>query len=123
MKIQFDPQIFSQKHGGISRKFTELIHFSKTQTPHKIDFPLFYSENEYLKEYKLSPQILPFLFDNLNAKNLLPNYKSRFYTYNKRLNNLYLSHIFMHLSQDFFSLEYVCLSIDCFFIKFKGENP
>lgn len=92
MKIQFDPQIFSQKHGGISRKFTELIHYSKTLTPHKIVFPLLYSENEYLKQYKISPKILPFLFDNLNAKNLLPNYKSKFYTYNKKLNNLFLSH-------------------------------
>lgn len=91
MKIQFDPQIFSQKHGGISRKFTELIHFSKTQTHHKIIFPLLYSENEYLKQYKIFPKILPFVYDNLNAKKILPDFKNNFYVLNKRLNNYLLT--------------------------------
>ena len=91
MHIQFDPQIFSQKYGGISRKFTELIQFTKTNTENKVIFPLLYTENEHLKQYNLIPTFLPRLYENFSKQSLLSYSNHHFYTLNKKYNNFLLT--------------------------------
>lgn len=91
MQIQFDPQIFSQKYGGISRKFTELIQFAKTNTEHKVIFPLLYTENEHLKQYNLTPTLLPSLYNIYSKQSLLSYSNQHFYTLNKRYSNFLLT--------------------------------
>jgi len=64
MKILYDDQIFQLlQYGGISRYFTELA--KNLQTGNSIKLPLLYSQNEYIREFKL-PTI----------ENLIPTFNS-----------------------------------------------
>jgi len=56
MTILLDPQIFSQKYGGISRYFTEVWSRFKVNPNVKINCELIYSENLHLKEKKITPR-------------------------------------------------------------------
>ena len=62
MKILFDHQIFvSQKNGGISRFFCNLIDHLKQEKNTEILLPVVEHENEYLKEFTniVNPKIAP----------------------------------------------------------------
>jgi len=50
MDIFYDHQIFSHQYGGIPRYFTELIRHLMHQDGTKVVVPVFYSNNQYLKE-------------------------------------------------------------------------
>ncbi len=56
MKVLFDHQIFSnQNYGGISRYFWELIKNTHKNQLHEFELPLFFSNNEYIKDESLIP--------------------------------------------------------------------
>jgi hypothetical protein len=62
MKILFDHQIFvSQKNGGISRFFCNLIDHLKQEENTEVLLPIVEHENEYLKEFTniVNPKIAP----------------------------------------------------------------
>jgi glycosyltransferase involved in cell wall biosynthesis len=83
MKVMFDHQIFSsQKTGGISRYFYNLIQYIQS-FPNGIEceIPVKYSENVYLKNGNKSPDSPPlFLKKDFKGKKYLLERINRFYT-------------------------------------------
>ncbi len=68
MEVLYDTQIFeTQRVGGISRSFLELIKFFRKSGDIKVDFPIVTSENIYLKE-------VDFLKNVKQPKQLLGNF-------------------------------------------------
>ena len=56
MNVLYDHQIFTmQKYGGVSRYFTEIISHIRENV--KIDIAIKYSNNAYLTNLKLKPEI------------------------------------------------------------------
>jgi glycosyltransferase involved in cell wall biosynthesis len=67
MKIMYDHQIFtSQRYGGISRYFSEIISGLKKYNDIQIEIPIILSNNEYLKSKQLANFID--LFSNIHFK-------------------------------------------------------
>jgi glycosyltransferase involved in cell wall biosynthesis len=65
MKLLFDPLIFLlQNYGGISRYYSELLNGFRNKENIEVDFPLFYSDNFHLKNYKLGSNFLIRRFSN-----------------------------------------------------------
>lgn len=55
MKIFYDYQIFAlQKYGGISRYFFELMNQFSTMNDINFDFPLYFSNNEHIRDAEFS---------------------------------------------------------------------
>lgn len=83
MKVLFDHQIFSsQKTGGISRYFYNLIHYIQS-LPNDIEceVPVKFSDNVYLKKSKQAPAAPPlFLKKDFKGKKYLLERINRFYT-------------------------------------------
>lgn len=114
MRLLFDNQIFiSQKFGGISRYFTELIAGLKGIPGVKVDISLFYSKNVHLKESSF-----PRLYGDL-----LP---SRNFIGKERIQNLLtklsLRVQFMNLKKQDFDV-FIPTYYDPFFLNFIGNKP
>ncbi|MBK8945499.1 MAG: glycosyltransferase family 4 protein [Ignavibacteriae bacterium] len=87
MKVFFDYQIFSlQKYGGISRYFFELMnHFSKSEEIN-FELPIYFSNNQYLRNAEF-----------VKVKSFFPNLKLGIKNYYTR----YLNSINFKMSVDF----------------------
>lgn len=114
MKLFLDPQIFySQKYGGISRLFAELWNECITIAGIEVVCPLFYCENLHLRELKLQPKNLEFLFDK--------NYpgKKIFNALLKRVNRLSTFYFLKKKNYDVF----VCTYYNPYFLGKTGKVP
>lgn len=61
MKILYDNIIFiNQNYGGVPRYFFELMNYYKQNNSLDFEFPVLYSENEYLKDTDISPWVRRF---------------------------------------------------------------
>jgi len=89
MKILFDPQVFLwQKTGGVSRFCAELYYQLKKNKQNKIKIPVFFYENQHLKELGAAPIFLNwFLKFNLSCR-IIGKYK---FSLNQLLINSLLS--------------------------------
>lgn len=78
MKILFDHQTFSiQRYGGISRYFVNLNNGLNNLPGVKSEIAALYSENEYLKNYRVP-------FNNTLGKKLFTGHFNRIYRWNRR---------------------------------------
>lgn len=74
MNVLYDSQIFSsQRYGGISRYFSELIHGSKG---YEYQLSLLYSDNEYIKDIHENSLIIPSRY--FLGKNTLVKYLNKY---------------------------------------------
>lgn len=114
MRLHFDNQIFiSQKFGGISRYFTELIAGLKDRPNVEIEFSLFYSKNVHLKESSL-----PKLYGNcLPHRNFIGKEKIQ-----NLLTNLSLKVQLIKLKNKNFDV-FVPTYYNPFFLNFIGDKP
>ena len=83
----YDPQIFYQKVGGISRYFVEVINRLSQEPDFNVTLPLVYTQNKYLKA---SPYFdLDLDFDIINHR-FLKNYAPKLYGLNHKKAIYYL---------------------------------
>ena len=77
----YDPQIFYQKVGGISRYFVEVINRLSQEPDFNVTLPLIYTQNKYLKA---SPYLnFDLDFDIINS-HFLKNYAPKLYGLNHK---------------------------------------
>ncbi len=130
MNVLYDHQIFTmQKYGGVSRYFTEIISHIRENV--KIDIAIKYSNNAYLTNLKLKPEIeklvnpyekfLPNI--NFRGKRKLFNLLSRLKSYKSTDPNIFNKNLSIEQlkSQDFdiFHPTYY----DNYFLEHIGHKP
>jgi glycosyltransferase involved in cell wall biosynthesis len=81
MKINFDHQIFSsQRYGGISRYFYEIIRRVDGLNDTSVDLPIIFSDNYYISDRKYTNQINFFKDNDFKGKNRFINLTNMVYS-------------------------------------------
>lgn len=110
MKILYDHQIFtSQKYGGISRYFYELVREFSDAQEINYEIPLLVSNNHYISDKKF-----------VNHVDLLPN--KQFRGKHRLFNFLNKPYSIMKLKQQKFDLFHPTY-YDSYFLKYLGNKP
>ena len=113
MKLLYDYQIFSlQKFGGISRYFVELMTQFYNNDQVSFEFPLYFSNNEHIRDAVFS-----------NHKTFFPNLrlgiKNKYTRYLNRKNKIVSSELIKQNKFDVFHPTYY----DPYFVNFLNNKP